>query len=67
MEPAEPVEYTSCPTEILQVFVDDFILAPQPESPEDLQELLRTALEAIYSVFPPPKECSHINGRYPVS
>ena len=38
-EPAEPVEYTPCPTDILQVFVDDFILATQPELPEYLKEL----------------------------
>ena len=67
MEPAEPVEYTPCPTEFFQVFVDDFILANQPESPEDLKELSRTALAAIYSVFPPPKESGHVNGRDPVS
>ena len=63
MEPAEPVEYTPCPTELLQVFVDDFILSTQPESPEELKELSRTDLAAIYSVFPPPKESGHVNGR----
>ena len=67
MELAEPVEYTSFPTELLQVFVDDFILANQTESPEDLKELSRTALAAIYSVFPPPKESGRVNGRDPVS
>ena len=66
MEPAEPVEYTPCLTELLQVFVDDFILATQPESPEDLKEFSRTALAAIYSVFPPPKESGHVNGIDPV-
>ena len=63
MEPAEPVEYMSCTTEI----VDDFILATHPESPEDLKEFSRTSLTAIYSVFPTPKESGHVNGRDPVS
>ena len=27
----------------------------------------QTALSAIYSVFPPPKESGHVNGRDPVS
>ena len=31
MEPAEPVEYTPCTTELLKFFVDDFILAAHPE------------------------------------
>ena len=39
MEPAEPVEYNPCPTELLQIFVDDFILAAQPDPPEELKEL----------------------------
>ena len=51
----------------MQVFVDDFILATQPESPEDLKELSRTALADIYSVFPHPKESGHVNGIDPVS
>ena len=67
MEPADPVKYTSCPTEILQLFVDDFILATQPESPEDLKKLSRAALAVIYCVFPPPKESGHVNGGDPVS
>ena len=67
MEPEEPSKYTKFPTELLQVFVDDLILATQPESPEDLKELSQTALAAIYSVFPPPKESGHVNGRDPVS
>ena len=67
MEPAEPVEYTPCSTELLQVFVDDFIFATQSESTEDLKELLRTALAAIFSVLPPPKESGNVNGRDPVS
>ena len=67
MELAEPVKYTSCPTELLKIFLNDFILATQPESPEDLKELLQTALEAIYNVFPSLKESGHVNGRDPVS
>ena len=34
--------------------------------PEDLKELPRTTLAAIYSVFPPPKESGNVNGRDPV-
>ena len=67
MKPADLVEYTSCQTELLQVFVDNFILETQSESPEDLKELLQMALAAIYSVFPTPKESVHVNGRDPVS
>ena len=37
MGPADPVEYTSCLTDLFQVFVDDFIHANQPESSEDLK------------------------------
>ena len=62
MEPSEPVKYTPCLTELLQVFVDDFILATQPESLEELKEFSQTALAAIYSVFPPPKEIGHVMG-----
>ena len=55
----------SFPAELLQVFVDDFILTTQPKFPEDLKELYLMALAAIYSVFPPPKESGHVNGRDP--
>ena len=57
----------SCPAELLQVLVDYFILATQPYSSEDLNELSRTALADICSFFPTPKESGHINGRDPVS
>ena len=67
MEPSEPAEYMSCPTELLQVFVDDSIITTQADLPEDLNELSRTALAALYSVFPPRRESGHVNGRDPVS
>ena len=57
----------SCPAELLQVLVDYFILATQPYSSEDLNELSRTALADICSFFPTPKESGHVNGRDPVS
>ena len=66
MEPADPVACTSCPTKLLQVLLDDFILAKQLESPEDLKELSQTDLVAIYCVFPSPKESGHVKGKDPV-
>jgi len=67
MMPTEEVEYTSSPSELLRVFVDDFVLAAQPGSAEDLLELSLVAIHAIYSVFPPLGVSRHKNGRDPVS
>jgi len=53
MMPTEQIAYVSSLSELIIGFVDDFVLAAQPRSVEDLRELLRVALHAIYSVFPP--------------
>ena len=39
MTPTEPVQYIDSPLELLQKYVDDFVFACQPSSPDQLKNL----------------------------
>jgi len=47
--------------------VNDYVLAVQPLLVEELTRLSWAALQAIHSVFLPPAESGHFNGRDPIS
>ena len=53
-------------TNLLKVFVDDFVGATNCTSAEHLSHLSRAMLHGIHSIFPPPEISGH-NGEDPIS
>ena len=53
-------------TNLMEVFVDDFIAATNGGSREHLTQLSRAMLHGIHSVFPPPEQSGH-TGPEPIS
>merc|ERR1711957_846508 len=67
MMPTEEVEYTSSPSKLLGIFVNDFMLSAHQKSAADLLELSRVTIHNICSGFPLLGVSGHVNGRDPVS
>ena len=53
-------------TNLIEVFVDDFIATTNNGSHDHLKHLSRAMLHGIHSVFPPPEKSGH-NGPEPIS
>jgi len=67
LHPMEDVALAATTAYFLQVFLEDLVLASQPSSVEDLTWLLRAALKAIHSIFPPLSTSGHTRGRDSIS
>ena len=67
LHPTEEVKWADTTAHLLQVFVDDYVLAIQPSSVDELTHLSRAALRAIHSVFLSPDKSGHLDGRDPIS
>jgi hypothetical protein len=56
------------PTELLQVYVDDFChAATQSTDGSHISKIRRAAIHGIHSVFPPTSVTKHIGGKEPIS
>ena len=56
------------PSRCLQVYVDDFCLAPtQSKDGNHIPTISRAGIHSIHAVFPPPDVTGHKNGKPPLS
>ena len=59
---------TNTPTQLLQVYVDDFCnAATQSADGSHLATIRRAAIHGIHSLFPPTSVTSHVGGKEPIS
>jgi len=64
--PASTVHQHHCVTDLMEVYVDDFIGATNSPSTHHLQHLSRAMLHGIHSVYPPPSASGH-KGEDPIA
>eukprot|EP00957_Ditylum_brightwellii_P011875 894781-Ditylum_brightwellii.AAC.1 len=64
--PKGVIQLANIISEIVEVYVNDFILGAQPTSINHLNQISQAAITAILSVFPSTKQSNHINGREPI-
>eukprot|EP00957_Ditylum_brightwellii_P019671 1484101-Ditylum_brightwellii.AAC.1 len=65
--PEEPVQLTRITSHLMDVYVDDFILAGKPAMRQDLKTWARAAIWVVISVFPTTAHTRHKGGREPIS
>lgn len=65
-DPPTTAQQPTDPVNLVEVYMDDFILATNELTLEHLKHLSRATLHGVHSIFPPPAVSGH-NGEDPIS